>query len=290
MLTFKQYLLESYPLARNAFMSQANESEVNLYLNKFKDLVKRNVIKPPDNDINKWRQEGWEEFKKFVFTAEQDAETTKSQLKKKLKGQANRIYESDRALVVRPLSRAASCKYGASTKWCISSKDPSHWEGYESGFAKEGTSIYFVIDKQGYNDKWNTTDGEPFEIGDDEYEEWVEMKTNPFAKIALLVDKDGVVTTAWDAHDESYKTTNLSKIENHLKNMGIPLDRLPFEFKEQGSLLGDLYKAHPQYKTDSTFQRFVDVVDKQVGLDYFEDFKSIQEIIDEFNEWAEDFR
>jgi len=38
---------------------------------------------------------------------------------KKLEGQAKKIYEDDRYLVLIPETKDAACKYGSNTKWCV---------------------------------------------------------------------------------------------------------------------------------------------------------------------------
>ena len=54
-----------------------------------------------------------------------------------------KVYEDDRFVVVVPKTHAASCYYGAGTKWCTASKDTdSHFSTY-----KRGGELYYIIDK-----------------------------------------------------------------------------------------------------------------------------------------------
>ena len=56
-----------------------------------------------------------------------DNRKTKSEIEKELKNQAQKLYEDDDVLVVKPNTYAASCYYGANTKWCTTTKDSSHY-------------------------------------------------------------------------------------------------------------------------------------------------------------------
>ena len=58
------------------------------------------------------------------------------------KSGANKIYEDERWLVVRPDTRDASCYYGAGTKWCTAMKNAEHFDNYN----KKGR-LYYLIDK-----------------------------------------------------------------------------------------------------------------------------------------------
>lgn len=60
------------------------------------------------------------------------------------KSNANKIYEDDKVLVVKPLSYKASCYYGANTKWCTTNKSgSSHYDSYS-----ESGNLYYFIDKK----------------------------------------------------------------------------------------------------------------------------------------------
>lgn len=55
----------------------------------------------------------------------------------------DKIYEDDDWMVVSPKSHVASCKYGAGTKWCVTTKDrDTHWNTYS-----KNAIFYFVINK-----------------------------------------------------------------------------------------------------------------------------------------------
>lgn len=73
-------------------------------------------------------------------------EVEENQRIKESEKEIDKIYESDRWLVIRVKSKEASCKYGKNAKWCISAtKDTNRFIGY--GYS-ENNYIYFVIDKK----------------------------------------------------------------------------------------------------------------------------------------------
>lgn len=58
---------ESFKTAQEKFSEvHDNEQEVKEYIEKFKELAKRNIIKGQDKDIGKWIKAGWESFKEFI--------------------------------------------------------------------------------------------------------------------------------------------------------------------------------------------------------------------------------
>ena len=62
---------------------------------------------------------------------------------KELEKQADRIYEDNKFLVIKPKTEEASCKYGGNTKWCVSSHSSGHFGRYTQG----NQALYFIINK-----------------------------------------------------------------------------------------------------------------------------------------------
>jgi len=62
---------------------------------------------------------------------------------KELEKQADRIYENDKFLVIKPKTEEASCKYGYNTKWCVASHSSGHFGRYTQG----NQALYFIINK-----------------------------------------------------------------------------------------------------------------------------------------------
>jgi hypothetical protein len=97
-----------------------------------------------------------------------------------------KIYEDKNILIVRPLTHAASCKYGAGTRWCTTQSEPSYFKKYTSDF----NTLYYIILKQ-------------FNID------------NKFYKIAISMTPHG---------EEWYDSTDevMSEREKEVFNLGAP--------------------------------------------------------------------
>lgn len=63
---------------------------------------------------------------------------------KDIKKEAEKLFENDRFLIVRPLSHKSSCYYGASTRWCTTTEDD---ESYFKKYTSRG-KLYYIIDKK----------------------------------------------------------------------------------------------------------------------------------------------
>jgi hypothetical protein len=73
-----------------------------------------------------------------------DARKTQREIEREIKTQADKIYEDSDVLVVRPKSHAASCYYGANTKWCTTQTgNPGYFEKY----FRDGNLYYFLNKK-----------------------------------------------------------------------------------------------------------------------------------------------
>lgn len=66
------------------------------------------------------------------------------QTEKDIKKDADKIYEDDRFLIVRPLSHKTSCYYGANTQWCTTTAEN---EDYFNRYTSRG-KLYYIIDKK----------------------------------------------------------------------------------------------------------------------------------------------
>ncbi len=67
---------------------------------------------------------------------------TETEKETKLK-EAEKVYETDKVLIIIPKTHSASMLYGSGTKWCTSGKSCRYWEDY----TKRGTRFYYIIDK-----------------------------------------------------------------------------------------------------------------------------------------------
>jgi hypothetical protein len=97
------------------------------------------IAKSP-KDINQYENPQF--IKKLMVTI--DSRKTQRQIEREIKTQADKIYEDDDVLVVRPKSHSASCYYGANTKWCTTQKGHS---SYFDKYSREGNLYYFLNKK-----------------------------------------------------------------------------------------------------------------------------------------------
>jgi len=100
-----------------------------------------NLVDNP-KDINQYTNPTFlEELMEVV-----DSRKTNKELERELKLQAEKIYEDDSVLVVLPKTYAASCYYGANTKWCTTTRVSSH---YFRQYAERGELYYFINKENG---------------------------------------------------------------------------------------------------------------------------------------------
>ena len=93
-------------------------------------------------DINQYENPQF--IKKLMNTI--DSRKTQREIEREIKTQADKIYEDNDVLVVRPKSHAASCYYGANTKWCTTQKGNP---GYFDKYFRDGNLYYFLNKKTG---------------------------------------------------------------------------------------------------------------------------------------------
>jgi len=137
-----------------------------------------------------------------------------------------KIYENDRFLVVIPKNEEASCKYGANTKWCVTSKGTGHFDRYTKG----KQLLYFIIDKK------NSTDAE-------------------FSKVAVHIGNDGKFTY-YDSKDKP-----LSEKEIRLLNYAISdvIKAVKDDYEKKvaeraGSFLDDVFSLDIFSASDLTYE------------------------------------
>jgi hypothetical protein len=125
-----------------------NETDIELYIDKFKILKNRNVIRGSESDISQWIKGSFEEFRKFVD--EKDEKYQQIVATKSTGRDIDRIFENDKVIIISPNTWEASCKYGAGTRWCISGHVRKHWNNYTN----HGIKFYFIIPKQNRDKKY----------------------------------------------------------------------------------------------------------------------------------------
>lgn len=96
--------------------------------------------KLPKKDINQYKSiKELSQSLDIILQQEKEKEE-----EKRAEKEVKKIYEDDQFLIVKPKTELASCKYGANTKWCVTSKGSGHFGRYTSG----NQSLYFIINKK----------------------------------------------------------------------------------------------------------------------------------------------
>jgi hypothetical protein len=130
-------------------------------------------------------------------------EVEENQRIKESEKEIDKIYDTDRWLVIRVKSKEASCKYGSNTQWCISAtKGDNRFTGY--GYS-ENNFIYFVIDKK---DKVSPEDS--------------------LYKMAILANKKTDKLEVWDAEDKQLTPSQVTILNRFIPEVfdSINKDRL----------------------------------------------------------------
>jgi hypothetical protein len=105
--------------------------------NEFMDLNERGLI--DDNDILKYKN--LNDLSQAVSIAQMKS------VDKEMASHIIRVFEDDEWLILRPLTFASSCKYGAATKWCTTAtSEPNHFHRYWN----RGALIYILNKQTGY--------------------------------------------------------------------------------------------------------------------------------------------
>jgi hypothetical protein len=156
---------------------------------KIKDTLKKFVSIGPNLEIKDINQ-----YKTFaeLYSAIEQYETRIRRTVKSIEG-ADIVYENDQFTVVAPLTTAASCYYGAGTKWCTaSSADNTHFNNY----MKDG-KLFYILDKtKATSDRFYKVallkkfDGDEsyFDAPDDKFTNGWIMGTNELARIKQYID------------------------------------------------------------------------------------------------------
>ena len=106
-------------------------------VNEFMNLNERGLIE--DNDILRYKNIN--DLSQAISLAQMKS------VDKEMASHVVRVFEDDEWLVLRPLTFASSCKYGAATKWCTTStSEPQHFHRYWN----RGALIYILNKQTGY--------------------------------------------------------------------------------------------------------------------------------------------
>lgn len=165
------------------------DEQIDGYIKYFQ--LNKERLSPLSRDIYFWLKQDPNDF--FTTVDELKAAKTNKQVEDEAKQGAELKAENDNYRVYKINNYGASCKYGANTKWCITSKFRPDYKDYYWQRYSNGNDIYFIISKHPTGTRWD--------------------------KIAFLKDKfygdDDVI---YDAEDNSY-TKFPSTVARKLKGM-----------------------------------------------------------------------
>lgn len=141
-----QFMVESFKDAKRKFVSQSDDTElVANYLETFKDLAKRNIIKGDEKDISQWIKGGWNEFKMFV-DSKSNVKSKREENQEK-KSDSIVVHEDSDKMVVIPLSEESSCYYGRNTQWCTAATSSTNY--FNNYFGRDEITLFYILMKDG---------------------------------------------------------------------------------------------------------------------------------------------
>jgi hypothetical protein len=146
----KKHLTTEFKISQNFLSTLSNLQLIFIYrfiesMFNFEDLKKfqkfceyneRNLIE--QNDMSKYKN--FDEVIKAVDMA--DLVVQEKEMEKQIKI----LFKNDEWIMLRPLTFAASKKYGSNTKWCTTFNDQSYFDRYTTN----GVLIYTINKKTGY--------------------------------------------------------------------------------------------------------------------------------------------
>lgn len=136
-------LFESFNDYINKFSDDVNRPVVIKLIDNFKELVKSHRISGKEKDITYWMNKPLSELTDFV--SNKRFEKSNKQIKKDSK-KSLKVWSNDEWTAIVPLSKEASCQYGAGTRWCVSATDSHNY--FDSYFHENDVTLIYFINKQ----------------------------------------------------------------------------------------------------------------------------------------------
>lgn len=178
-----------------SFVSQVTE-----YLTKFEELISRNVLEAPFNDINKYLT-----FDRIISTVNLHWEEIKERDEKKnLPKEDDQVfkdsivvYEDSEWKVIKPFSWNAMKKIALGAKWCLAYTQPTYWISY---FWTAGKHFFVILNKS-----LNSVN-----LPDDQ--------KHPLNKVCAEVSHGGELLGLWDAPDLNFIYYSDQEADERSKN------------------------------------------------------------------------
>ena len=96
--------------------------------------------------------------------------TSKRKKQETAKGKAEKIWENDELVIIRPDDKASCVAYGKGSRWCITMQNETYYEQYTSS----NVLFYFVLRKQPKGDRFDKVAFALSRIGDPPKIDWGE--------------------------------------------------------------------------------------------------------------------
>ena len=116
-------------------------------VNKFKQLKNKNLITGTEKDIQFWKNKPFDQFVSFIDANAAKLDATKGAKRAKIKTSTDEIVlkDTEKWLVVVPLSMTASQKLGSGTNWCTSTRSENN--RFDQYTLDDLTSLIYIISK-----------------------------------------------------------------------------------------------------------------------------------------------
>lgn len=224
------------------FKSLSGYEKTNLVTDKW-DIIKRFHDLQPyiiQKDINKYSD--FDDLNEVVTTA---FEKSLSKLKKNLDYKT--LYDSENFLIVEPLTHRGSCRYGAGTKWCTTSKEyTSHFTTYTQKTDSQQQKLIYIINRNSGND-------------DLYYKMALHVSGIPLDKVNIgLNEIMGYAVKAYDSEDKNFNVRKLF-YENYPELSKLfNLEKLSPDMKlKYGISLSEEEYNHFMENSDNKFLKFI---------------------------------
>lgn len=132
-MRYHELITEGYKEATADFSQAADPGEVTKVIDQYKTLVQKNQVSGNERNIDWWRKQGWDKFRKFV-EVKIEQPTASAIKRKRVTGKQITLEDSKDWLIVIPLDKASSCFHGKHqgniAAWCTTKENQNHFEKY----------------------------------------------------------------------------------------------------------------------------------------------------------------
>lgn len=258
-VTFKESLNESkedWERFREYLKSNTEnytDKQIDDYIKYFQ--LNKERLSPLSRDIYFWLKQDPYDF--FTTVDELKATKTNKQVEDEAKQGAELKAENDNYRVYKINNYGASCKYGANTKWCITSKFRPDYKDYYWQRYSNGNDIYFIISKHPTNSKWDKIAFLKDKFYGDDDDVIYDAEDNSYTKFPSIVAKELKGMSKFDGIDlnnymELYSKEDIDKYKELLDKNLITQDEFNRR-KEQSVLEENLSLKESISKVEDTY-------------------------------------